>query len=153
MIISHSSKNVEDIYLSLKKNDFAIIKNAFITADENIKNMDFDVDESGTTCVLLIILGTHLICANVGDSRCILTYSENNDPELSELKVLPLSIDYKIAIPEERNRIIKAGGLVEQLKDSMGERTRERLSRFSYESKYWGCYCKKNGSYCRTGDY
>ena len=84
--------------------------------------MDFDVDESGTTCVLLIILGTHLICANVGDSRCILTYSENNDPELSELKVLPLSIDYKIAIPEERNRIIKAGGLVEQLKDSMGER-------------------------------
>ena len=121
-VLINSSKNVEDIYLSLKKNDFAIIKNAFITADENIKNMDFDVDESGTTCVLLIILGTHLICANVGDSRCILTYSENNDPELSELKVLPLSIDYKIAIPEERNRIIKAGGLVEQLKDSMGER-------------------------------
>jgi len=121
-VLINSSKNVEDIYLSLKKNDFAIIKNAFITADENIKSMDFDVDESGTTCVLLIILGTHLICANVGDSRCILTYSENNDPELSELKVLPLSIDYKIAIPEERNRIIKAGGLVEQLKDSMGER-------------------------------
>ena len=121
-VLINSSKNVEDIYLSLKKNDFAIIKNAFITADENIKNMDFDVDESGTTCVLLIILGTHLICANVGDSRCILTYSENNDPELSELKVLPLSIDFKIAIPEERNRIIKAGGLVEQLKDSMGER-------------------------------
>ena len=121
-VLINSSKNVENIYLSLKKNDFAIIKNAFITADENIKNMDFDVDESGTTCVLLIILGTHLICANVGDSRCILTYSENNDPELSELKVLPLSIDYKIAIPEERNRIIKAGGLVEQLKDSMGER-------------------------------
>ena len=98
-VLINSSKNVEDIYLSLKKNDFAIIKNAFITADENIKNMDFDVDESGTTCVLLIILGTHLICANVGDSRCILTYSENNDPELSELKVLPLSIDYKISNP------------------------------------------------------
>ena len=119
----NSSKNVEDIYLSLKKNNFAIIKNAFIAADENIKNCDFDIDESGTTCVLLIILGPHLICANVGDSRCVLNFTENtNDPELSQLKVLPLSKDFKLNLPEEKARIIKAGGLVEQLKDSLGER-------------------------------
>ena len=118
----NSSKNVEDIYLSLKKNNFAIIKNAFIAADENIKNCDFDIDESGTTCVLLIILGPHLICANVGDSRCVLNFTENtNDPELSQLKVLPLSKDFKLNLPEEKARIIKAGGLVEQLKDSLGE--------------------------------
>ena len=79
------------------------------------------MNDSGTTCVLLIILGTHLICANVGDSRAIAIYSENNDPNLSKLSIVPLSIDFKLEISEERNRIIRSGGLVEKLKNSIGE--------------------------------
>ena len=115
-----SLKDPENIYLLLKKNNFQIIKQIFIYIDSLIRNCDFDVNESGTTCLLVIILNNHLISANVGDSRGILVYDENNNPELTNIKVVPLSIDYKLEIEEERNRIIMAGGKVEQIKDSMG---------------------------------
>ena len=113
--------DIEKIYLTLKQNNYRIIKQSFISIDYNIRNCNFDVNDSGTTCVLLIILGTHLICANVGDSRAIAICSENNDPNLSKLSIVPLSIDFKLEISEERNRIIRSGGLVEKLKNSIGE--------------------------------
>ena len=113
--------DIETIYLTLKQNNYRIIKQSFISIDYNIRNCNFDVNDSGTTCVLLIILGNHLICANVGDSRAIAIYSENNDPNLSKLNIVPLSIDFKLEISEEKNRIIRAGGKVDKLKNSMGE--------------------------------
>ena len=116
-----SLQDIERIYSILKQNNYRLIKQAFISIDYNIRNCNFDVNDSGTTCVLLILLGTHLICANVGDSRAIALYDSNNDPNLSKLNIVPLSIDYKLEIPEERNRIIMAGGSVQKVKDSMGE--------------------------------
>ena len=113
--------DIETIYLTLKQNNYRIIKQSFISIDYNIRNCNFDVNDSGTTCVLLIILGNHLICANVGDSRAIAIYSENNDPNLSKLNIVPLSIDFKLEISEEKNRIIRAGGKVDKLKNSLGE--------------------------------
>ena len=41
--------------------------------------------------------------------------------DLNYLDIIPLSLDYKPELPEETNRIIKAGGEVEQLKDEYGE--------------------------------
>ena len=116
-----SVQDLETIYYNLHQNNFQIIKQAFMTVDRQIlNNNNIDTKYSGSTCIFLIILGNHIISASIGDSRGILIYDEDNDPNLNNLKVCQLSIDHKLEIPEERNRIIKSGGIIKQLKDSMG---------------------------------
>ena len=113
----------EQIYKKYKENNCEIITQAFIAADNQIKNMEFDASESGSTCCLVIHIGTHIICANTGDSRAIVVYDDSGDmnpKNLNFLKAVPLSIDYKPELPEEQNRILMAGGVVEQMKDDYG---------------------------------
>ena len=114
--------SLESIYLKLKESNFHIIKQSFILVDQQLESQQFDSKDSGTTCVLVVQIGNHLICANVGDSRAIAVLDENNDQNLNQFIVVPLSIDYKPDIPEERNRILLSGGLVEQAVNSLGER-------------------------------
>lgn len=113
--------NPETIYFILRKNNYQIIKQAFTATDTQLKSQNFDSKESGSTCVLIIHIGNHIICANVGDSRAIAVFDEQNDRNLNYLKCIPLSIDYKPDLPEEKNRILMSGGLVEQVKNSFGE--------------------------------
>ena len=127
-IINHPEikilKNTEAIYQKLKENNCKIITQAFITADKQLGNMEFDVSESGCTCCLVIHLGKHILCANTGDSRAILVFDQANSinkKDLNYLNVVPLSIDFKPELPEETNRIVMAGGEVEQMKDEYGE--------------------------------
>ena len=115
------NSNTESIYNKLKENNYKIIKQAFIMSDKQLKQVNFDAEESGTTCVLVIHIGKHLICANVGDSRALVAYDERNDPNLRYLRAFPLSVDYKPEIPEEKARIIMSGGVVEQLTNDYGE--------------------------------
>ena len=112
--------NVESIYNILKRNNYQIIRQSFISTDNQLRTASYDIKESGTTCCLVIHIGTHLICANVGDSRAIAVYDEQNDPHLNFLREIPLSIDYKPELPEEKARIIMSGGTVDKLKDSFG---------------------------------
>ena len=114
------NSNIESIYNILIRNDYQIIKQAYISTDNQLKFSNFDCKESGTTCCLVIHIGTHLICANVGDSRAIVVYDEQNDNNLNFLNVIPLSIDYKPELPEEKARIIMSGGTVEQIRYSFG---------------------------------
>ena len=114
----------EEIYQKLKENNYKIINQAFIKADQLLKNMEFNVLESGTTCCLIIHIGKHIICANTGDSRAIVVYdqTDNSNPKcLDYLTSYPLSIDYKPELPEEISRIMLAGGVVEKLKNDFGE--------------------------------
>ena len=116
--------NPEEIYKCLKENNYKIINQAFIKADKLLKNMEFDVLESGSTCCLIIHIGKHIICANTGDSRAIVVYDQTNNSNPKSLDYLasyPLSIDYKPELPEEISRIILAGGVVEKLKNEFGE--------------------------------
>jgi serine/threonine protein phosphatase PrpC len=116
--------NPEKIYEKLKENNCQIITNAFLSCDEELKKVDFDVLSSGSTCVIIIHIGTHIICANVGDSRGIIVYNdddENNDPELNDLEVAQLSMDYKPELLDEKNRILLNGGVVEKMKNEFGE--------------------------------
>ena len=113
----------EEIYFKLKENNYNIIKQAFILIDNQLKSQNFDSRESGSTCVLVAQIGNHLICANVGDSRAIAVFDENNDKNLNQLKAIPLSIDYKLDMPEERNRILMSGGVVEQATNCFGVKT------------------------------
>ena len=113
----------ERIYEQLKENDCQIITGAYALCDEQLKNLEFDSYNSGSTCILIIHIGTHIVCANVGDSRGIVTYDDEDDgdPELDYLEAAQLSIDYKPEIEEERNRILMSGGVVEQMKNEYGQ--------------------------------
>jgi len=59
---------------------------------------------TGCTACVAIITETEIICANAGDSRCVLSDAG---------KAIELSIDHKPDLSTEKARIEKAGGFVE----------------------------------------
>ena len=117
--ISHL-KNPEEIYQTIIKNNYQIIKDIFSQLDIYLSlQKDFDTFKSGCTCVLIIQIGPKIICANVGDSRAILVYSHS--PDLFNTKIFPLSIDSKPYLPSELNRIINSGGEVHKRINNKGQ--------------------------------
>ena len=110
----------KDIYQYLVGNNYRVIANIFIDADDAIKRQNFNCENSGTTCVIVFQLDEHLICANAGDSRAILIYDDKNDERLRSTKIYPLSFDCKPQNPSERKRIIDKGGEVKQDVDEDG---------------------------------
>ena len=94
----------------------SIIKNTFMKIDENL-SMDTRIDSlfSGSTCVSIVFTPSKLICANLGDSRCVIGkydgkkwFSKN------------ISNDHKPNILVEEERILKKGGRIEPYKDDEG---------------------------------
>ena len=115
-------KDPEEIYRKLKENNCRIITQAFVETDNQLKTVNFDAYESGCTCVLVIHIGSHIICANVGDSRAIVVYDQQGDNNLNNYNGVPLSKDFKPELPEEAKRILMSGGEVRQMEDSSGEK-------------------------------
>ena len=110
--------NPKKIYEQLKSNGYQIISNIFIDADTQILKEKFSCKRSGTTCVVVIQLEEHIICANAGDSRAIMIYDDKaDDPNLINSKVFPLSYDCKPENQNERRRIYECGGTVERILD------------------------------------
>ena len=125
-IINHPEiKKLSDpelIYQKLKENNCQIITESFLLCDEELKKAEFDAYGSGSTCILIIHIGVHILCANVGDSRAIVAYDDNkDDQELNYLEQAQLSIDYKPDLEDEKNRILLSGGIVEQMENQFGE--------------------------------
>ena len=95
---------------------FPIILSTFVST-----NIDMTEDErvdssfSGSTCVSLFFTPERLICANVGDSRCILGKFDGN-----KWKSKNLSRDQKPSEKDESERIINSGGRIESFKDENG---------------------------------
>lgn len=100
--------NEEDVYKIIKKKGYDPIRHWFAHAEKDLKKNDIDASFSGTTCVLLFQLGPKLICANVGDSRCIMVTKKG---------IIPLSIDQKPNNPEESERIVSMGGEISQYEE------------------------------------
>ena len=115
----------EEIYLKLKENNCQIITDAYLSCDEQLKNAEFDAYNSGCTCILVIHIGNHIVCSNVGDSKGIVAYDEQvgQDEELNYLETAELSLVYRPEVLEERNRILMSGGIVEQMKNEYGQAT------------------------------
>ena len=110
----------EDIYARLKKSNLDFFKNAFHEADiEMTKQREFEYNFSGTTCNIVVQLNKHLICASVGDSRGILIYDNDNKTNQG---ILPLSNDHRPDLPQEFERILKNGGMVDKLTDQEGNK-------------------------------
>ena len=111
----------EDIYQKLKYNEYEIINQIFLETDNQLEKVNFDATESGCTCVLVVHIGSHIICANTGDSRAILVLDSMGQNNINDFYEVPLSYDYKPEMPEEKQRIELCGGVVEQLKNKNGE--------------------------------
>ncbi len=91
----------------IKKNliDLCPIEKCFINAfnkiDEELKF--YDSEYTGSTATLVLIQDNKIYCANVGDSRAYIIYDNN---------IKQITVDHKCSVPEEAERIIKAGGKI-----------------------------------------
>ena len=94
----------------------SILKNTFMEIDKNI-TLDSRIDSyfSGSTCVSIIYTPSKLICANLGDSRCIVGKNDGK-----KWYAQNISNDHKPCNPLEEERILKKGGRIESYKDDEG---------------------------------
>lgn len=79
---------------------------AYLQLDDSLRSLRADglmEDDSGCTAVCCIISPSHVVCANVGDSRAVIG---------SKDKSISLTDDHKPENPEECARIEAAGGFV-----------------------------------------
>ncbi|CAD8178127.1 unnamed protein product [Paramecium octaurelia] len=90
------------------------IQKAFTITNRELWNSEIDTNLSGSTTVSLLITKDIIYSANVGDSRAIMGRFDDG------WKVVPLSRDHKPDDPEEKKKILEAGGRVEQQKDLYG---------------------------------
>lgn len=98
----------------------------YIDIDEELRLSDF-MDSSGSTAVCAVITPTHIICANVGDSRCVIGI----DPAVA----VTMSEDHKPSLPDEEKRVKAAGGFV-KFDRINGELAMSRaLGDFQYKNK------------------
>ncbi|CAD8201617.1 unnamed protein product [Paramecium octaurelia] len=90
------------------------ISKAFAITNKELCNSEIDTNLSGSTTVSLLIAKDIIYSANVGDSRAIMCRFDDG------WKVVELSRDHKPDDPQEKIRILDAGGRVEQQKDFHG---------------------------------
>jgi len=82
-------------------------------------------ERSGSTCVVVLVTPSHIICANAGDSRGVLRRAGT---------VLPLSFDHKPNNIPEMERIGQAGGFVKCKRVDGDLAVSRGLGDFSYKS-------------------
>lgn len=97
-------------YNKLIEDNYALIKNSFILAENSFSSSKYDMNCSGSTCICIFIIENYVICGNCGDSRAILV---SNSKEKAN-SIIPLSFDHKPEVKEEAKRIIKNNGRVEK---------------------------------------
>ena len=112
----------EGIYNKLSLSNFQYIKDWFKDTDDELSlQNNFDYNYSGTTCNLVIQLNNKLICANVGDSRAILIFDDNTNNNYNQ-GIYLLSEDHVPESPQEYQRIINSGGMVDKITDQNGNK-------------------------------
>lgn len=90
-----------------------VLVEAFKIIDANMRiSQSKHPSRSGSTAAICILTTTHIVCANAGDSRCVLGTIINGNASLANLEAVALSIDHKPDSPDERSRIVAAGALV-----------------------------------------
>jgi serine/threonine protein phosphatase PrpC len=88
-------------------------------------NPNIRFERSGSTCVVVLVSPSHIICANSGDSRAILRRGG---------KTLPLSFDHKPSNIPELERVNAAGGFVKGKRVDGDLAVSRGLGDFSYKS-------------------
>ena len=108
-----------EIYDKLKHNNYELIKNFYENTNKKLPDTEFDINFSGTTCIMVFKIGKKIICSNVGDSRAILVerkliFEEKTNSILNKYEIIELSHDHKPNNKGEKERIEKCGGEVAQ---------------------------------------
>ena len=108
-----------EIYDKLKHNNYELIKNFYENTIKKLSDTEFDINFSGTTCIMVFKIGKKIICSNVGDSRAILVerkliFEEKTNSILNKYEIIELSHDHKPNNKGEKERIEKCGGEVAQ---------------------------------------
>ena len=103
----------------LKHNNYELIKNFYENTNKKLSDTEFDINFSGTTCIMVFKIGKKIICSNVGDSRAILVerkliFEEKTNSILNKYEIIELSHDHKPNNKGEKERIEKCGGEVAQ---------------------------------------
>lgn len=93
---SHPSwKSIDDIVIKSLKSIFLRTDHEFLTTSPS--------PQHGSTATTTLVLGSRLYCANVGDSRVLLSRN---------FQAVPLTVDHKPGREDETKRIRDAGGFV-----------------------------------------
>ena len=100
---------------NIKNNIHNIIKLTFLKTNEKlILNEKINSIFSGTTCVSLIYTPSHIITANIGDSRAVLG---RYNSDLKKCLSIDLSRDHKPTEEDEAKRILENGGRIKPFID------------------------------------
>ena len=86
-----------------------------IQVNEELTNSSLDIAFSGSTLVTILLYGSTLWCANVGDSRAVLARLSHET-----WVAMPLSRDHKPDDEDESMRIISCGGRIAAYQDELG---------------------------------
>ncbi|CAG9329833.1 unnamed protein product [Blepharisma stoltei] len=109
-----------EIYSDPKK----VIEKSVIEVNEELKRINIDVSFSGTTLIFVLIKGSVLYCANVGDSRALIARQVNDTGNTTtsgrHWMSIVLSRDHKPDEKDESARIFQWGGRVESYQDENG---------------------------------
>ena len=103
-----------------------VFRSAVDTCHRQISETGLDTSCSGSTMVSVVCMQDRLVVANVGDSRAVLCSIEPEPSEEAEqtggsrVQWKTLSRDHKPQLPAEMERIVKANGRVESVKDAAG---------------------------------
>lgn len=91
-------------------------KAAFLSCDRML-NQVIDCSLSGSTVTMVIFEGNKVISLNAGDSRAIKVSISKRD-DVTDIEATALTNDHKPDLPEERQRIVEAGGKIRAFKDN-----------------------------------
>ncbi|KAF8065728.1 NHX8 [Scenedesmus sp. PABB004] len=94
------------------------LRSSFLDVDAALARSAVDCEFSGSTCSLVHMQGSKLVCAWVGDSRVVLGRQEGRGRGWA---AADLSADHKPTLPEEAARIAASHGRVERLVDEEGQ--------------------------------
>lgn len=84
---------------------------------DQVMAMEADTHRSGSTLVAALLVGSHCVVVNVGDSRCVLFEEGGEQGQQACLHPVPVTADHVPSWEKERRRIEAAGGMVGPLVD------------------------------------
>ena len=92
------------------------IRKIITELDLKANESNFDLQFSGTTCLLLFLFEDYIICSNIGDSICVLFNCSNEDRWTYDI----ISKIHKPDIQSEKDRILLNGGIIHPYYDELG---------------------------------
>ena len=92
------------------------IRKIIAELDLKANESNFDLQFSGTTCLLLFLFEDYIICSNIGDSMCVLFNCSNEDRWTYDI----ISKIHKPDIQSEKDRVLLNGGVIHPYYDELG---------------------------------